>query len=128
MTPAHTRRGVRRYQYYTCVSAQQRGWHTCPSKSVPAGEIERFVVEQVRNAARNATPSPEDDQVLGTALHHLDEAWDRSSPLEQGDLLHRLVQRVDYDGTAQIVSITFHLAGDRALSDEVAVCPKEHSV
>jgi site-specific DNA recombinase len=128
MTPAHTRRGVKRYQYYTCVSAQQRGWHTCPSKSVPAGEIERFVVEQVRNASRNDTPSPEGDDVLEAALRHLDEAWDGSSPLEQADLLHRLVERVDYDGAAQTVSITFHLAGDGSLTEEVTVCPKEHSV
>jgi site-specific DNA recombinase len=128
MTPAHTRRGVRRYQYYTCVSAQQRGWHTCPSKSVPAGEIERFVVEQVRNAAKNDRPSPRDDHAVGTALRHLDDTWDGSSPLEQAELLHRLVERVDYDGTAQTVSITFHLAGDGSLDDEVAVCPKEHSL
>jgi site-specific DNA recombinase len=36
------------YRYYTCCSAQKKGWHSCPSKSVPAGEIERFVVEQIR--------------------------------------------------------------------------------
>ena len=32
----------------SAASAQKRGWHTCPSKSIPAGEIERFVVEQIR--------------------------------------------------------------------------------
>jgi site-specific DNA recombinase len=128
MTPAHTRRGVRRYQYYTCVSAQKRGWHTCPSKSVPAGEIERFVVEQVRNAAKSDTPSPEDDHVLGTALRLFDHAWDGSSPLEQAELLHRLVQRVDYDGATETVSITFHLADNSTLASGDAVCPKELSV
>jgi site-specific DNA recombinase len=43
-----TRRGSRRYRYYVCSGAQKRGWHTCPSKSIPAGEIERFVVDQLR--------------------------------------------------------------------------------
>ncbi len=37
MTPSQTRRGGRRYRYYTCVNAQKRGWDRCPSKSVPAG-------------------------------------------------------------------------------------------
>jgi site-specific DNA recombinase len=49
MIASHTtRRGNRRYRYYVCSGAQKRGWHTCPSKSIPAGEIERFVVDQLR--------------------------------------------------------------------------------
>jgi site-specific DNA recombinase len=49
MTPAHTtRKGSKRYRYYVCTNAQKRGWDCCPSKSIPAGEIERFVVEQIR--------------------------------------------------------------------------------
>ena len=40
--------GNRRYRYYVCASAQKRGWHSCPSKSIPAGEIEKFVVDQIR--------------------------------------------------------------------------------
>jgi site-specific DNA recombinase len=48
MTPAHTTRKGRRYRYYCCTAAQKRGWDTCPSKSIPAGEIERFIADQVR--------------------------------------------------------------------------------
>jgi site-specific DNA recombinase len=49
MTPAHTtRNGNKRYRYYTCVAAQKRGWNTCPSKSIPAGEIERYVINCIR--------------------------------------------------------------------------------
>lgn len=32
-----------------CANAQKRGWQNCPSKSVPAGEIEQFVVDHVRD-------------------------------------------------------------------------------
>jgi site-specific DNA recombinase len=48
MTPAHTTKGNKRYRYYVCSSAQKRGWQTCPSKSIPAGAIERFVLDQIR--------------------------------------------------------------------------------
>ena len=48
MTPAHSTRGTKRYRYYTCSNAQKRGWDTCPSKSVPAAELERFVVERIK--------------------------------------------------------------------------------
>ena len=33
--------------------AQKRGWHTCPSKSIPAAEIEQLVVEQVQEVGRD---------------------------------------------------------------------------
>lgn len=48
-------KGPKRYRYYVCSQAQKRGWHTCPSKSVPAGELERFVVDQIRSIGRDPT-------------------------------------------------------------------------
>lgn len=53
MTPAHTTKGAKRYRYYTCVNAQKRGWQTCPSKSIPAAEIEALVLEQIRCIGRD---------------------------------------------------------------------------
>ena len=42
MTPTHTtRKGNKRYRYYVCTSAQKRGWDSCPSKSIPAAQIEQ---------------------------------------------------------------------------------------
>jgi site-specific DNA recombinase len=55
MSPTHTtRKGNRRYRYYVCSLAQKRGWSTCPSKSIPAGEVEAFVVDQIRCIGRDA--------------------------------------------------------------------------
>ena len=48
-----TRNGNKRYRYYVCTNAQKHGWHKCPSKSLPAGEIERFVIDQLRMLAAN---------------------------------------------------------------------------
>jgi site-specific DNA recombinase len=50
MTPSHsTRKQTKRYRYYVCSNAAKRGRQTCPSPSIPAGEIERFVVERIRS-------------------------------------------------------------------------------
>ena len=49
MVPSITKKGERRYRYYVCSSAQQLGWHTCPSKAVPAAEMEKFVLSQIRS-------------------------------------------------------------------------------
>jgi site-specific DNA recombinase len=53
MAHSYTQQGAKRYRYYVCVQAQKRGWDRCLSKSVPAGEIERFVVEQIRGIGRD---------------------------------------------------------------------------
>ena len=47
MTPTHATKGGKRYRYYVCSNAQKQGWDHCPSQSVPAGQIERIVVEQI---------------------------------------------------------------------------------
>jgi site-specific DNA recombinase len=48
MTPTYSQAHGRRYRYYLCHRAHRRGWASCPSKSVPATEIERFVVDRIR--------------------------------------------------------------------------------
>src|SRR5262249_1573589 len=49
MSPSHTTRsGTKRYRYYVCSSAAKCGRKTRPAPSIPAGEIERFVVERIR--------------------------------------------------------------------------------
>ena len=55
MMHTYTSKGNRRYRYYVCYTAQKQGWHACPSKSVPAEEIERFVVEQIRAVGKDPT-------------------------------------------------------------------------
>lgn len=55
MTPTHTtKNGSKRYRYYVCMKAQKRGWKNCKSKSVPAAEIEKFVVDKIRHVGHDA--------------------------------------------------------------------------
>ncbi len=54
MTHSFSCKGNKRYRYYVCSTAIQRGWAECPAPSVPAGEIERFVVEQIRTIGKDS--------------------------------------------------------------------------
>jgi site-specific DNA recombinase len=87
MTPAQVSRGNRRYRYYTCSAAQRKGWHTCPSKSVPAPALERFALDQIAPHARHI-------------------AWPALAPCEQAERLRQIVTRIDYDGASRQVAIT----------------------
>jgi site-specific DNA recombinase len=53
MSPSHSTRGNKRYRYYLCNHAGKNGWDTCPSKSIPAAEIEKFVLGHLRELVNN---------------------------------------------------------------------------
>lgn len=85
MVHAYTIKGEnRRYRYYVCSKAQKEGWHSCPSKSVPAGEIERFVVERIRRIGQ-------DPALTAETIRQACEQRDRQ--VEQLERERRLVER-----------------------------------
>lgn len=49
MNHAYSTKDSRQYRYYVCHRAQTRGWKSCPAPSIPAGEIERFVVNEIKS-------------------------------------------------------------------------------
>ncbi len=108
------KQGKKRYRYYTCTNAQKRGWDTCPSKSIPAGEVERFVVEQIRCVSNDPAPP------IATTLAGFEPLWQALTPHEQVLMVHRLVDRIEYDGAASTVAVTFHPAGLQTLAEEIA--------
>jgi site-specific DNA recombinase len=53
MSPTYSSKGSKSYRYYVCSNAQQRGWEHCPSQSVPAGPMERIVLEQIAKVGQD---------------------------------------------------------------------------
>ena len=94
MTPAQVSRGNRRYCYYTCSAAQRKGWHTCPSKSLPAGAVERYVLEQIASRMPDGRGQVQPPATEG--------------PSDQRRRLRDCVARIDYDGTTGEVAITLN--------------------
>jgi len=53
MIHSYTVRHSKRYRYYVCHHAQQRGWKNCETKSVSAPAIETAVLESIRKLGAN---------------------------------------------------------------------------
>lgn len=104
MIHSYAVRGTRRYRYYLCTNAQKRGWDACPSPSVPATEIERFIVDEVLAIARDPAVNYQKSRAA-EPLERIASAWEDSSPSEQAVLLGQLIERVLYDGQAGSVEI-----------------------
>jgi len=51
--PAWTKNHGREYRYYTCAKKVRMGYDECPLPSLPAGEIETAVVDQLRTLLRH---------------------------------------------------------------------------
>ena len=113
MTPSQTRKGTRLYRYYTCCGARKRGWRTCPSKAVPAGKIEQFVLEQIHQRGC---------QIEGDAFT---VAREKLSSVEQAQMVTRWIERIDYDGAGGTVAITFHTNRGQTPDEDRAETVKE---
>ena len=77
MVHTYTKKGDKRYRYYVCSNAQQRGWASCPTKSVPAHEIEASVLDQVRRLGNDSAV------VAETLRHAREQSYQRSTQLER---------------------------------------------
>ena len=140
MAHTYTLKKEKRYRYYVCRNAQQRGRASCPGRSLNAHEIETAVVEHVRGigmneqvaaatvaktreqrltALREEAPALEreavDESDLARALEIFDPVWTALAPREQARSLRLLIERVGYDGRDGTVTVTFRPPGIEAL-------------
>lgn len=53
MTHSFTGSGSVRYRYYVCQQAMKRGWGECETRSVPAQEIEDFILRRIAQIGRD---------------------------------------------------------------------------
>jgi site-specific DNA recombinase len=57
MMHTYTSRGSKRYRYYVCLRAQKNGYDRCRTRSVPAEEIEQYVVDELRVHLADSLPT-----------------------------------------------------------------------
>lgn len=107
MTSSYSVKGQRRYRYYTCTRARTLGAKACPTGPLPAGEIERFVLERIRGIGTDpevlARVAPE----AVDALREFELVWQALSPREQARVLQLLVERVVYSAVEETIAVTF---------------------
>jgi len=104
MIATYSGKAGRRYRYYVCQGARQKGWKSCPTKSVSASLIEDSAVAQLR-AGLSADETRAE-------LNVADADW---QVLGEGDpevLVRALVEKITYDGANGSVSLELRVRGD----------------
>ncbi|MFT5424668.1 MAG: site-specific DNA recombinase [Phycisphaerales bacterium] len=69
---------ARRYQYYVCGKAQKLGWDTCPAPSLPATDLERIVIDEIRAVAG-------EDETLRAVVSHAMEVLIENADARQAE-------------------------------------------
>jgi len=114
MPHTYSQRGTRRWRYYGC----KRG---CGTGSLPAGEIEAFVVERIRGIGSDPKVLAQLPTDAREAVHEFTPVWEVLPPRQQVRLVHLLVERVAYDARTETVAVTYRPNGvEAALAAESA--------
>jgi site-specific DNA recombinase len=121
MSPTHTRKNGRLYRYYLSQTVLKQGSGDCPIARVPAAEIEKIVIDQVRllllspeiivqtwRTARKSIKGLAESDVRN-ALKAFDPLWNELFPAEQARIIELLVERVDV--RTDRVDIKLRIAG-----------------
>jgi site-specific DNA recombinase len=128
MSPTHTRKSGKLYRYYISQTAMKRG-ADCTVGPVPAGEIERIVLGQVRHLMRTPEVIVQTwraarklgrevtEREVHSALSEFEELWEELFPAEQARILELLVQRVDVQPDR--LDITLKIEGLASLHGEL---------
>ncbi|WP_245481487.1 recombinase family protein [Bradyrhizobium sp. LVM 105] len=137
MSPTHTRKSGRLYRYYISQTALKQGRSDCPVKLVPAAELERIIIDQVRlllqtpevivqtwRALRKQSAEVSEAEVR-SALLGFDELWDELFPAEQARIVELLIERIDMH--AERMDITLKVQGLTSLSSELQPQPLQQA-
>jgi DNA invertase Pin-like site-specific DNA recombinase len=129
MSPTHTRKNGRLYRYYLSQTVLKQGSSDCPVARVPAAEIEKIVIDQVRilllspeiivqtwRSARKTIKGLTESEVR-IALKAFDPIWNELFPAEQARIIQLLVERVDV--RTDRVDIQLWIAGVTSLIGEL---------
>lgn len=102
MVHTYSCKGTKRYRYYVCYQAQQRGWKNCKTKSVSAPAMESAVLEAVRKLGTDPQLGAEVVRQATAQLERRREQHEKDVAVAESAL-----QRLNVETTA--------LAGDTAM-------------
>jgi len=134
MTPTYSQKGRVRYRYYLCLKAHLRGWDSCPSKSVSAKKIEKFVVDKIRGVGRDPELVARTVEVAGRQLTTRKTELESEAKRLRGELekahadLRTTLRAVPRDGRPGRRDATAREESIRALEERLATVVEEAAV
>lgn len=99
MSPTYTVKDKKKYYYYICAKDDKRSEKICPLKRVPAGDIEKIVMNKISELLSNpeivsSVASKAGCSALTMTQFFRSQMWDGMSAAEQNRLVNLLVEEI----------------------------------
>ncbi|MFC1806085.1 recombinase family protein, partial [Planctomycetota bacterium] len=135
MSHVWTRSRNRKYRYYVCRNAQERGRERCPTRSVSAPVIEQAVVDALRalsgdaarlssllGVGRDGPPegNGEAPSRVAEALAIFGTTWELLFPAERARVIGVLLEEAACDPHAGVLALTLRGEGIEEIAAELA--------
>ena len=121
MVATYTGKGERRYRYYVCQTAREKGWKACPTKSVSADLLEGSIAIQLRSHLSSAETR--------NAFQVADSQWQglvlADAKIIPG-VIRALIEQIHYDGASGAVAITLRAPENSQIEDHALTL--EHKI
>jgi len=97
MGATFARKRGKTYRYYLCLHARKSGYESCPVRSVAAGEVDKTVLEKVREmigSPEMITKETSISKESEASLRNMANLWDELYPGEHAQIVRRLIEKV----------------------------------
>jgi site-specific DNA recombinase len=133
MLHTYSRKKDTLYRYYVCMTAHQRGWNACETKSVSATLLEGAVIDNLRRFAQQPAmlsgvlrrlevmrqeageTAPTEPADVQDALLKFEPVWEQLTTWEKERFIRALITEVRYDGRTERVTVGFRSEGIKEL-------------
>ena len=117
MIATYSAKSTQRYRYYVCQAAREKGWKSCPTKSVSARLLEGSIVAQLQ-AQLNGAETRLAFQVSDSDRQALLQA----DPAVIPGIIQTLVEQIRYDGPSGTVWVKLRTAQESRSEGQALTC------
>lgn len=116
---------VKKYRYYVCLNAQQKGYGACPTRSVNAQEIEEAVYSLLPKLEIKDSILSERYRIV---LQKIREKWDSYTAEEKHRTFKHLLKEIDYTRETGTLGLNPYPKGIEVLYEELKGAEHENRI
>lgn len=141
MTPTHTKKKDKQYNYYKGNNLMKKRCSDCPIGAIPAGEVENLVLDEMKIIFKNPAiitkvwsnvkeySSEYSEKMVWDSMNNINALWEELFPLEKRKIVQSLISSIVV--YPKVMEITIMAKGIKGLANdffELGAQPEEQGL